>query len=102
ILTYPPRSTLFPYTTLFRSYTEKISIIGFVMVTLIGFIWYQSKTFKRTFTKPKNLAKVLGIAVLGMLGMSYLLSPNIYEKHNRRSEEHTSELQSRENLVCRL
>src|SRR5690554_5740500 len=67
----------------FFLYTEKISIIGFVMVTLIGFIWYQSKTFKRTFTKPKNIAKVLGIAVLGMLGMSYLLSPNIYEKHNR-------------------
>lgn len=80
----------------FFLYTEKISIIGFVMVTLIGFIWYQSKTFKRTFTKPKNLAKVLGIAVLGMLGMSYLLSPNIYEKHNRTVLSGT--IESNENI----
>jgi thiol-disulfide isomerase/thioredoxin len=67
----------------FLLYTEKISLIGFLIIALIGFIWYQNKTFKRTFTKPKSLAKVLGIVVVGLVGMSYLLSPNIYEKHNR-------------------
>jgi thiol-disulfide isomerase/thioredoxin len=67
----------------FFLYTEKISIIGFLMTIVIGFIWYQNKTFKRTFLRPKNLSKVLGVAVLGILTMSYLLSPNIYEKHNR-------------------
>lgn len=67
----------------FLLYTEKISIIGFLMIALIGFIWYYNKTFKRTFLKPKNLIKVLGILVLGIIGIGFLLSPNTYEKHNR-------------------
>src|SRR5690554_5905029 len=67
----------------FLLYTEKISIIGFFVIALIGFIWYQSKTFRRTFTQPKNLVKILGVFVLGTLGIGFLLSPNTYEKHNR-------------------
>src|SRR5207302_5522655 len=57
----PPRSTLFPYTTLFRSGT------------------------------PRSLARVRLAARSVQPRRVYL-----------RSEEHTSELQSRENLVCRL
>src|SRR5690606_36751060 len=60
-----------------------ISMVGFFMIAIIGFIWYQNKTFKRTFTKPKNLSKVLGIALVGVLGISFLNSPNTYDKHNR-------------------
>lgn len=67
----------------FLLYTEKISMVGFFMIAIIGFIWYQNKTFKRTFTKPKNLSKVLGIALVGVLGISFLNSPNTYDKHNR-------------------
>ncbi|MFA7445034.1 MAG: redoxin family protein [Flavobacteriaceae bacterium] len=67
----------------FLLYTEKISMVGFLMTAIIGFIWYQNKTFKRTFTKPKNLSKVLGVALVGILGISFLYSPNTYEKHNR-------------------
>src|SRR5215475_14880260 len=63
----PPRSTLFPYTTLFRS------------------------------LRAEEILRLFVIAVVG-LGLNsaavWLLA--------KRSEEHTSELQSRENLVCRL
>src|SRR5436309_9917959 len=59
----PPRSTLFPYTTLFRS-------------------------------EVQEAGRVLGIK----LQSREVRGPSDFE----RSEEHTSELQSRENLVCRL
>src|SRR5947207_4350815 len=57
----PPRSTLFPYTTLFRS----------------------------SFHKPKKRSLILFIRMTG-------------NDSARRSEEHTSELQSHSDLVCRL
>src|SRR2546427_3587090 len=68
----PPRSTLFPYTTLFRSYT-------------------------RTYWGYANQDNVLGPSRLFF--STYLESIWI---GNFRSEEHTSELQSQSNLVCRL
>src|SRR5256885_5501115 len=72
----PPRSTLFPYTTLFRS--------------------CQSATFssaaiafpRRTRARPVRRSLVIGLRLCGMA--------------LERSEEHTSELQSPCNLVCRL
>src|SRR5436309_10422469 len=63
----PPRSTLFPYTTLFRS----------ILSVLIG---GTSKAYRLTLGRLGEIAEMLA----------------------SRSEEHTSELQSRENLVCRL
>src|SRR2546430_9989737 len=65
----PPRSTLFPYTTLFRSYIMKLKI-------------------------SLMIAKILLKLVFPNYGLTILLI--------RRSEEHTSELQSQSNLVCRL
>src|SRR3712207_8032926 len=63
----PPRSTLFPYTTLFRSW-----------VSALTRAWRSS-------------------------AMSYLArSPTVEMSPAERSEEHTSELQSRQYLVCRL
>src|SRR2546430_10437729 len=68
----PPRSTLFPYTTLFRSLP---------LATGTG--------------TGSELRHPLGITIVGGLLVSQLLT--LY-----RSEEHTSELQSQSNLVCRL
>src|SRR3712207_7163560 len=73
----PPRSTLFPYTTLFRSRKSRAAVSGegagvmSVIGRLDGQVWEK------------------------------IIAP-IAERHERRSEEHTSELQSRQYLVCRL
>src|SRR2546430_5197827 len=68
----PPRSTLFPYTTLFRS-------------ALVG--------DRRSF-------RYLLVTVLAPLPVGILLLG--HSRPHLRSEEHTSELQSQSNLVCRL
>src|SRR3712207_8144554 len=71
----PPRSTLFPYTTLFRS----------VLVD------HDDRLGEHQLPEPPervhDLARVSGIALVD---------------RDERSEEHTSELQSRQYLVCRL
>src|SRR3712207_7630725 len=76
----PPRSTLFPYTTLFRSY-----LLGNPLGALDD----------RLEVHPVNLLVLYAVGV--ELGGQI--------RHRRgalRSEEHTSELQSRQYLVCRL
>src|SRR2546430_12561520 len=79
----PPRSTLFPYTTLFRSPLKLVQLY-------------------RSFQEPRSLdAGVRGSAKLhGRFGL--LLVIGIACGPHARSEEHTSELQSQSNLVCRL
>src|SRR3712207_7670647 len=74
----PPRSTLFPYTTLFRSLLEEMSWTGFVQTRLM--------------------------ARHGLLRGALLTAIPVFVIHLplSRSEEHTSELQSRQYLVCRL
>src|SRR2546422_2091589 len=66
----PPRSTLFPYTTLFRS--APVAAKPRVQICLAG------------------------------LGLEHLRVDPLAREHGLRSEEHTSELQSRLHLVCRL
>src|SRR5687768_17912778 len=79
----PPRSTLFPYTTLFRSYVGgAASRMTDFFMRLIGFIAISR--------------------VLRRHGVSPSLIGDIERETYRRSEEHTSELQSRLHLVCRL
>src|SRR5689334_23814004 len=81
----PPRSTLFPYTTLFRSIGFMVSF-AFSYASLLavgGPIWRVS-------------SGIYG-AVLGAFRKS-----GMPECCDRRSEEHTSELQSQFHLVCRL
>src|SRR2546421_7237169 len=77
----PPRSTLFPYTTLFRS-AKYIHVVGHPVVNASG-----------------DVIELVGTAM------------DVTEQHEaraalqtafERSEEHTSELQSRSDLVCRL
>src|SRR2546430_11591890 len=82
----PPRSTLFPYTTLFRSETPCPEWSGFNLELRAGenFIRHNFDFLRRT----------LGLNKLEHLQGGCLIA--------FRSEEHTSELQSQSNLVCRL
>src|SRR2546426_8976634 len=76
----PPRSTLFPYTTLFRS-LDRLSV----------------DTIRTLSIDAVQQARS------GHPGTPMALAPLVYTLWNRvRSEEHTSELQSPCNLVCRL
>src|SRR2546430_466166 len=77
----PPRSTLFPYTTLFRS-GFRVSYVGTQSVNLI---------YRRNLNQlPPSTTP-------------FSASRRPYPLYNQvRSEEHTSELQSQSNLVCRL
>src|SRR3712207_7088903 len=76
----PPRSTLFPYTTLFRSFA-------------MGFFSGRVSFTRFRVTGPSP----------GLFGPDHLDRLSAFASgKQRRSEEHTSELQSRQYLVCRL
>src|SRR2546430_13187982 len=81
----PPRSTLFPYTTLFRS---------------VRAAWLDGKRF--TLRKPTRLSRFVEqhIGCRMDLDVEYERTELCFRVV--RSEEHTSELQSQSNLVCRL
>src|SRR5690606_40277548 len=83
--TYPPYTTLSPYTTLFRSIGNAISIGGAIRVV-------SSQNVIRSLRRNGMRASAYAAGVPITRPSSVLM----------RSEEHTSELQSRENLVCRL
>src|SRR3712207_7982397 len=88
----PPRSTLFPYTTLFRSHvTTKINpALGFVRQNP-GFVILQNRCIVSAAAyQPRGTDNGALIATIEA------------ELRLARSEEHTSELQSRQYLVCRL
>src|SRR3712207_6975271 len=83
----PPRSTLFPYTTLFRSHLEAGDVELFEVMLLRG-----SDLIGRTLKAVKFRERYnLTVLAINRHGVALL-----------RSEEHTSELQSRQYLVCRL
>src|SRR3712207_8954124 len=77
----PPRSTLFPYTTLFRSSTPS---------TTTGCLRFSRSSGTRRVTRPPTDKPQLLCKTPGT------------RRRPPRSEEHTSELQSRQYLVCRL
>src|SRR3712207_7112366 len=87
----PPRSTLFPYTTLFRSAAAGVG-------TVIG-------EMTRTFIPEGSIFATVLVFAVGMtmftmiMGNAFAAFPVMAAA---RSEEHTSELQSRQYLVCRL
>src|SRR3712207_6884901 len=81
----PPRSTLFPYTTLFRSITWNVSETA--EERILRLCWQESGGPAVVVPKQKGF------------GMRLLEGGVAREL---RSEEHTSELQSRQYLVCRL
>src|SRR3712207_9591430 len=98
----PPRSTLFPYTTLFRS--RDISDIP-LLFTFRDDPGYVLHTARVCFDALLRNGK-LDVAVPDFLMDEHfdVMLPLVFEKMviKDRSEEHTSELQSRQYLVCRL
>src|SRR2546425_5141258 len=87
----PPRSTLFPYTTLFRSYTAKAHNTGAK----------RGPSMRKLGRSTTIRCLVLGVLVLAATSCSKKHS-SVAEQIAKRSEEHTSELQSLAYLVCRL
>src|SRR2546422_7667536 len=87
----PPRSTLFPYTTLFRSAGIFCADISAVHVQLIDGV--------------REDASQVGLHCIQALAFGPIGGRDRASQHQlpvERSEEHTSELQSRLHLVCRL
>src|SRR3712207_7591653 len=86
----PPRSTLFPYTTLFRSFLHLV--LGNGPPTSLRFTWSSPENPHQVTSDPSTSAA------------AEVRSPRPDDVGGRgpRSEEHTSELQSRQYLVCRL
>src|SRR3712207_7264125 len=93
----PPRSTLFPYTTLFRS--TRIS----KLVATMGAYSYMDQAPTQEVNLNEALDTTLAILghKLGGIEVERDYDPNL-PRITARSEEHTSELQSRQYLVCRL
>src|SRR3712207_7511347 len=87
----PPRSTLFPYTTLFRSrpvllLMQSLATAGRVADALAAYRRHREVLREELGLEPATQLRELQARVL----------------REERSEEHTSELQSRQYLVCRL
>src|SRR3712207_7417305 len=82
----PPRSTLFPYTTLFRSALRAPNLAGFDHPVPLG------PLLSEALGVPVAVDNDVNVAALA----EHRLGAGV------RSEEHTSELQSRQYLVCRL
>src|SRR2546428_6926701 len=83
----PPRSTLFPYTTLFRSIGSPVCIDP-RRVDVVGRLQRVNQ-----LRNESDIRHQIGFRLHG---------PDLEEHTGSRSEEHTSELQSRSDLVCRL
>src|SRR2546430_7713317 len=82
----PPRSTLFPYTTLFRSHNlAELEMALSAGSRIIGVNNRDLTTFQVNLETSLRLAEHIPAGILRV-----------------RSEEHTSELQSQSNIVCRL
>src|SRR3989442_14898430 len=98
----PPRSTLFPYTTLFRSLRRLLAVVPLVgdvaelevhVVPQVG----------RELDGPAIGVPGLVVARAAIREVAQVLGELAYRgSRYDRSEEHTSELQSRPHLVCRL
>src|SRR5256885_12803244 len=95
----PPRSTLFPYTTLFRSFrdppagVQRLRALGPVVATrfpIVGKVWVTTTYALATRVLKDSATFTLRKEGGALAGLRW------------RSEEHTSELQSPCNLVCRL
>src|SRR2546430_9164245 len=96
----PPRSTLFPYTTLFRSRVMTIVrpciVLGPNVDNYIVRLW-TDQPFQLDFGAGHTPMQFVHEDDL-VDGLMLLIEG----RHGGRSEEHTSELQSQSNLVCRL
>src|SRR3712207_7606573 len=84
----PPRSTLFPYTTLFRS------------------LWADARSVSAAqvcdHAAPHVVERAWAVGHIGAHPVQHAVVALLQRSPQPRSEEHTSELQSRQYLVCRL
>src|SRR3712207_7599537 len=86
----PPRSTLFPYTTLFRSrFWLGLGAGEALNEHIVGAYWPEAPTRLRVLMEAIEVIRKL-------------FTGKVVKSLRMRSEEHTSELQSRQYLVCRL
>src|SRR3712207_9424425 len=98
----PPRSTLFPYTTLFRS-AGTLAEVG-VLAAVAGVALVEAadhapgERVHREGQRPEEAQVVRQLQG----PCRRRRSPRVRRRRAKRSEEHTSELQSRQYLVCRL
>src|SRR3712207_8899525 len=93
----PPRSTLFPYTTLFRSITDR-----FLPDKAIDLVDEAASRLRmQVDSKPEELDNV-DREIVRLKIEAEALKKETDAASKDRSEEHTSELQSRQYLVCRL
>src|SRR3712207_8945243 len=94
----PPRSTLFPYTTLFRSLPYK------KMYVILDNVLHKNYDF--LLNEIQQNVFLLFLSMVNLLLIKYHHNPHrlffFLPPKKKRSEEHTSELQSRQYLVCRL
>src|SRR2546430_8926193 len=85
----PPRSTLFPYTTLFRS-------VG------LEYVEHEAQESAHSTRMGIRIGQLLHVPSVALPNESRLSCGLRRPQTRQRSEEHTSELQSQSNLVCRL
>src|SRR3712207_7238401 len=90
----PPRSTLFPYTTLFRSHARTVARPRPASQKVVPWSRAQVNAMRLALPDRYKIVIPLGAGCGLRQGEFFGLAP--------RSEEHTSELQSRQYLVCRL
>src|SRR3712207_7404069 len=90
----PPRSTLFPYTTLFRSVQPRLEAFLLLLLADVE----EALEHDRVVLGQDALE---GVDLL-VPALPHLALDELVHAHDQRSEEHTSELQSRQYLVCRL
>src|SRR5699024_12075118 len=95
LLLRPPTSTLFPYTTLFRSSVDQICLVCRDHLRTLCNL--RIVVFKLGIDFIDVIDRIPSFASCGIHYMDHHLRPL-----DMRSEEHTSELQSRFDLVCRL
>src|SRR2546422_9749481 len=98
----PPRSTLFPYTTLFRSGSRLSTLrVDGGAATNDFLMQFQADVLGVPVVRPRVVeTTAMGAAFLA--GLADARADDRDAQHVGRSEEHTSELQSRLHLVCRL
>src|SRR3712207_8426752 len=87
----PPRSTLFPYTTLFRSCVKPCRELAYFV--------YITNSFWEAMSAGGISRREISVR---LLTVDHRLPKRLEAVFGNRSEEHTSELQSRQYLVCRL
>src|SRR3712207_8183029 len=102
----PPRSTLFPYTTLFRSCKVADELRSAANGDEVTYVVNRNINYtNQCYFRCRFCAFSKGPKSLNLRGDPYLLDAAEVARRAReawRSEEHTSELQSRQYLVCRL